>query len=454
MPNHPLCVLIADDEAAMRMVLDMRLRDWGYETLLAVDGEEAERLAQKHHPDIVVSDVVMPGLGGLELLRSLKQGNPARPVILLTAQGTIDMAVEAMKQGALDFITKPLDYDKLKSVLDAAQQDILLRQQSRRVSAQLEKSSGFGPFVGTSAKMREVYQLLETLAQSDAYALLTGESGTGKELAARAIHTQSSRAQGPFIAINAAAIPETLMESEMFGHEKGSFTGATGTRPGCFELAHRGTLFLDEIAEMPVALQPKLLRVLEDGRVRRLGASQEFAFDVRVLAATNRDPREAVETGKLREDLLYRLNIFQVVLPPLRDRKEDLPGLVQNFLNEMNAKHHSFVVALRPEALERLQAYRWPGNVRELRNVLERAVILAKGEWIELSHLPPYLRAEEERKGTQIVVPHGATAAETERELILKTLEQTGNNKAEAARRLGLDVKTIRNRLKSYGVNA
>ena len=454
MPNRPLCVLVADDEAAMRLVLDMRLRDWGYETLLAADGEEAERLAQKCNPDIVVSDVVMPGLGGLELLRSLKKGDAARPVILITAQGTIDMAVEAMKQGALDFITKPLDHNKLKAVLDAAQQDILLRRQSRRITTQLEKGSGFGPFVGTSAKMREVYQMLETLAHSDASALLSGESGTGKELAARAIHSHSGRANGPFIAVNAAAIPETLIESEMFGHEKGAFTGAVATRPGCFELAHRGTLFLDEIAEMPAGLQPKLLRVLEDGRVRRLGAAQEFAYDVRVLAATNRDPREAVEKGLLREDLFYRLNIFQVVLPPLRDRKDDLPGLVQRFLNELNAKHHSSVVALRPEALERLQAYRWPGNVRELRNVLERAVILAKGEWIEISHLPPYLRADEERQGSQIVVPPGATAAETERELILKTLEQTRNNKAETARRLGLDVKTIRNKLKSYGIRS
>ena len=454
MPVRPLCVLIADDEAAMRMVLEMRLRDWGYETVLAADGEEADRLAQKYHPDIVLSDVVMPGLGGLELLRSLKQGDPARPVILITAQGTIDMAVEAMKQGALDFITKPLDHEKLKSVLEAAQQDIRLRRESHRMTTQLEKSSGFGPFVGTSAKMREVYQMLETLAGSDASALLSGESGTGKELAARAIHSHSKREQGPFIAINAAAIPETLMESEMFGHEKGAFTGAVSTRPGCFELAHRGTLLLDEIAEMPAALQPKLLRVLEDGRVRRLGAPQEIAFDVRVLAATNREPREAVEKGLLREDLYYRVNVFHVVLPPLRERKDDLPGLVQHFLNELNAKHHCSVVALRQETLERLQGYRWPGNVRELRNVLERAVILAKGEWIELSHLPPYLRAEEDRHGTQIVVPQGATAAETERELILKTLEQTGNNKAETARRLGLDVKTIRNKLKTYGIRS
>ena len=452
MPNRTLTVLVADDEDAMRAVLEMRLKDWGYETVLAADGGEAEQLAQKRHPDIILSDVVMPGPSGLDLLRLLKKSDAVRPVILMTAQGTIDMAVEAMKQGALDFITKPLDYDKLKAVLEAAKQDVVLRRQSHRLNTQMEKTAGFGPFVGSSPQMREVYQLLETLAQSDASALLTGESGTGKELAARGIHAHSARVNGPFIAINAAAIPESLIESEVFGHEKGAFTGAVGTRPGCFELAHRGTLFLDEIAEMPVALQPKLLRVLEDGRVRRLGASHEFTFDVRVLAATNRDPKEAVEKGQLREDLLYRLNVFQVVLPPLRERKDDLASLVQHFLKELNAKHQTSVVAVRPDAMEKIQNYRWPGNVRELRNVLERAVILAKGEWIEQSHLPPYLRAEEDGRGAAVSPPKAATVAETEKELILQTLQQTGNNKAEAARRLGLDVKTIRNKLKSYGM--
>ena len=451
--NRPLRVLIADDEAAMRMVLEMRLKGWGYETFLASDGEEAERMVQEVQPDIILSDVMMPGMSGMQLLRSLKEGDSARPVILVTAQGTIDIAVEAMKMGALDFITKPLDYEKLKAVLAAAQEDVQLRRQSRKLTTQLEKTSGFGSFVGTSPQMKEVYQLLETIGKSDASALLTGESGTGKELAARAIHTNSARAHGPFIAVNAAAIPETLIESELFGHDKGAFTGASGSRPGCFELANRGTLFLDEIAEMPVALQPKLLRVLEDGRVRRLGAAQEFAFDVRVIAATNRDPREAIEKGMLREDLFYRLNVFQVCLPPLRERKEDMAGLVQHFLKEMNSKHQTAVVAVRPDAFEKLLAYRWPGNVRELRNVLERAVILAKGEWIEMTHLPPYLRTDDGAPGPPVSISKGATAAETERELILKTLELTGNNKAETARRLGLDVKTIRNKLKTYGVN-
>ncbi len=435
----------------MRMVLEMRLQGWGYDVLTAGEGEEAQQLAEAHSPDLVLTDVVMPGLSGLELLHALQQGDPGRPVILMTAQGTIDMAVEAMKQGALDFLTKPLDYVKLKSVLDAAQKDIALRRQSRRLVSQLEKSQTFGPFVGNSRRMREVYQVLESLAGSDAAAIISGESGTGKELAARAIHERSARARGPFIAINAAAIPETLMESEIFGHEKGAFTGAVGLRQGCFELANHGTLFLDEIAEMPLTLQPKLLRVLEDGRVRRLGGSHEIALDVRLIAATNRDPQDAVHKGALREDLFYRLNVFHVVLPPLRDRKEDLPSLVQHFIVELNARHHTDVVAVRPEALERLKSYHWPGNVRELRNVLERAVILAKGEWIEISHLPPYLRDGDGGSRNRLIL-EASTAADAERELILKTLQQTGNNKAEAARRLGLDVKTIRNKLKAYGI--
>jgi DNA-binding NtrC family response regulator len=453
MAARALKVLVVDDDSAMRMVLEARLRNWGYTVFAASDGAEAETSANSQGPDIVISDVVMPGLSGLELLQSLKRGNPHRPVILITAEGTIDMAVDAMKQGAQDFITKPLDYSKLQAILEATEKDIDLRRESSNLASKIEKASGFGAFLGSSKRMKEVYELLESLASSDASAIITGESGTGKELAARAIHERSSRASGPFIAINSAAIPETLIESEIFGHEKGAFTGALGVRAGCFELAHRGTLFLDEIGEMPAPLQPKLLRVLEDGKVRRLGGSQEFAFNVRVIAATNLDPKSAVQSGKLREDLYYRLNVFTVTLPPLREHKDDIATLAQHFIQDYNAKHKTAVVAARPEALERLKSYSWPGNVRELRNVIERAVILAKGEWIEPSHLPPYLRASESPPEAKIVLPLGLTAADSERELILKTLEQTGNNKAETARRLGLDVKTIRNKLKSYGMH-
>jgi DNA-binding NtrC family response regulator len=447
-------ILIVDDEAAMREVLEMRLQEWEFEVCLAEDGVEGSEMAGSFDPDIVISDVVMPQLSGMDLLKSLKAGDPNRPVILVTAQASIDLAVEAMKQGAQDFITKPIDYSKLRLILSRAEQEIALRRESRKLAAQLERGARFEQFVGTSKPMRDVYELISNVATSDAPVIITGESGTGKELAARTIHALSLRAKGPFMAVNAAAIPENLMESEMFGHERGAFTGATGVRAGCFELADRGTLFLDEIAEMPLALQPKLLRVLEDRRVRRVGGSQEFLVDVRVLAATNKEPRSAVENGKLREDLFYRLNVFTVALPPLRDRKSDIPLLVQAFIREFNAKHNAQVESCRIEALELLKAYSWPGNVRELRNIMERAVILAKGPWIETSHLPAYvLNPTAAENSSRAAAPKGVTAAEAEKDLILRTLQETGNNKAETARRLGLDVKTIRNKLKAYGIN-
>lgn len=447
-------ILIVDDEAAMREVLEIRLQEWGFEVCLAEDGMEGKEKAESRNPDIVISDIIMPQYSGMDLLRILRAGNPSRPIILMTAQATIDLAVEAMKLGALDFVTKPIDYSKLKAILDAAEAEIILREESDRLSMQLEKGAGFASFVGVSRPMQEVYELISSISSTDASVFIAGESGTGKELAARTIHDRSSRGSGPFVAINAAAIPENLLESEVFGHEKGSFTGATGARQGCFESANHGTLFLDEIVEMPVALQPKLLRVLEDRIVRRVGGSQEFQVDVRVLAASNQDPRKAVEAKKLREDLFYRLNVFTVTLPPLRERKEDIPLLVRAFIQEFNKKHNSQVESCRGETLNLLRAYSWPGNVRELRNILERAVILAKGAWIEPSHLPAYIQSPG-GSGAFSNAPysHGSIAAEAEKDLILRTLQETGNNKAEAARRLGLDVKTIRNKLKVYGMN-
>jgi DNA-binding NtrC family response regulator len=447
-------VLIVDDEAAMREVLEMRLQDWGFDVILAEDGKEGQEKVESCDPDIVISDVIMPRFSGMELLQILGTGISSRPIILMTAQATIDLAVDAMKHGALDFITKPIDYNKLRAILEMAEQEIALRQESHKLSQQLEKGAGFGSFIGTSKPMREVYDLISSISHSDASVIITGESGTGKELAARTIHDLSSRSKGPFIAINAAAIPENLLESEVFGHEKGSFTGATGARAGCFELANHGTLFLDELVEMPILLQPKLLRVLEDRRVRRVGGSQEFQVDVRVLAASNQEPRNAIENKKLREDLFYRLNVFTVALPPLRLHKTDIPLLVRAFIQEFNNKHNSQVESCKAETLELLSEYYWPGNVRELRNVLERAIILAKGAWIEPSHLPPYIQNPPiSNNRVEIPLQLGVTAAEAEKELILRTLRATENNKAEAARRLGLDVKTIRNKLKIYGVD-
>ncbi len=450
-PPGALTVLVVDDEPAMREVLETRLSAWGYTVITAADAEEGRSLAESRRPDVVVSDIVLPGMTGLDLLRSLQAGDPDRPVLLITAYGGVDQAVEAMKAGARDFLTKPLDYDKLRAALAVVGEEAPVRRRAHQLRTALAGSTPRHALVGESAAIAALRTLLETVAASDASVILTGESGTGKELAARTIHESSRRRSGPFIAINAAAIPEGLLESELFGHEKGAFTGAVGSRAGCFEQADRGTLLLDEIAEMPVALQPKLLRVLEEGRVRRLGGVRELAFDVRVIAATNRDPEDAVERGVLRRDLFYRLNVFTVPLPPLREREGDIAFLAQHFIGEFNRKHGMSVEGVSSAAAERLDSYSWPGNVRELRNVIERAVILARRGFIDTTHLPPFLQRGTRPGLATIPIPVGASAAEAERLLILATLERVGNNKAEAARRLGLDVKTIRNKLRSWG---
>jgi DNA-binding NtrC family response regulator len=327
-----------------------------------------------------------------------------------------------------------------------------MRRKAKRLSARVEEEGGMGDFVGASKPIREVFQIVESVAQRDVSVMITGESGTGKEVVARTIHKLSRRENKPFVAINAAAIPESLIESELFGHERGAFTGAVATRQGVFEQANGGTLLIDEVAEMPMALQPKLLRVLADGRVRRLGGSYEFEFDVRVLAATNRDPLRAIEEGKLREDLYYRLNVVPIALPALRLRVDDIPLLVQRFVNEFNSKHRLQIEGATDEAMSMLRGYPWPGNVRELRNVIERSVVLAKGDWIEDKDLPPYVRDPSLRPEKLVFSVGETTVADAEKELILKTLERAGNNKAEAARQLGVDVKTIYNKLKSYGI--
>jgi DNA-binding NtrC family response regulator len=446
-------ILVVDDDPAMRESFDVLLESWGFDVLQAKDAREAKDLAARHDPDIVITDVVMPEISGLELLRDLKAGNPQRPVLLITARGSIDMAVEAIKQGARDFLTKPVtDFAKLKALLDDAEREIELRRKTKRLAANVETEGLFGDFVGASKPMREIFDLIEMVAGRDVSVIVTGESGTGKELVAQAIHRLSPRSEKPFIAVNAAAIPDTLIEAEIFGHERGAFTGAIGTRPGCFEQAHGGTLFLDEITEMPMPLQPKLLRVLADGRVRRLGGNHEFEFDVRVLVATNRDPLQALKEGKLREDLYYRLNVFSIALPPLRERQDDIPLLAQRFIKEFNAKHRTSIEGISDEAAEMLKQYPWPGNVRELRNIVERAVVLTKADWIDSAVLPPYIRSAASSEQKLVLDVGATTMADAERALIIRTLERTGNNKAEAARQLGVDVKTIYNKLKAYNI--
>jgi DNA-binding NtrC family response regulator len=446
-------VLVVDDDPTMRDVLEMRLQEWGFQVLLAADAREASQLVREENPDLVLSDVVIPEMSGLELLREMKLNDPDRPVLLLTAHATVEMAVEAIKGGALDFLTKPLSYPKLRVVLEQALRDRELLDRSRNVVTKLQKNKGFGPFVGTSPQMAEVYALIRDLAANDASVLITGESGTGKELAAQTIHDRSARSEKSFVAVNAAAIPRELVESELFGHERGAFTGASQDRMGCFELADGGTLLLDEIGEMPMELQPKLLRLLDEARFRRVGGKREITVNVRTISATNQDPREAVQEGTLREDLYYRLNVVTLRLPPLRHRTGDIGLMAQYYLDVFRRKHQSEARALREETLDALERYRWPGNVRELKNVMERAVILARGEWTEPSHLPPYIRDPAEKDTKRLSFPSGLTAAVVEKHLILQTLDETDNNKAEAARRLDLNVKTIRNKLKAYGID-
>jgi DNA-binding NtrC family response regulator len=441
-------VLIVEDDAAARVGLEQLVKSWGFLAESAVDGEDALAKVTTFRPSIVISDLVMPRMDGLELLRALHAQGADVTTLLLTAQGTVDTAVEAMKEGAYDYLTKPVDIQRLKILLDK----IVERQETlREVKAlrrQLREHGTFGPMIGNSPEMRKIYQVVEQAAPTGAAVLIMGESGTGKELVAQTIHQLSPRAGFPFIAINCAAIPETLLESEIFGHEKGAFTGASDRRAGCFELADRGTLFLDEIGEMTPTTQVKLLRVLQEQKFRRLGGRHEQTVDVRVIAATNIDPLEAVQKGKLREDLYYRLNVFAMRLPPLRERREDLPLLVQAFIAEFNARNQKSIAAVDHEAMRILEQFSWPGNVRELRNVIERATILATGPFIEPRHLPPMLTdVPVPARQPQMALAPGITVDEAERRLIMMTLEHTRHNKTRAAEILGISLKTLHNKL-------
>jgi len=439
-------VLVVEDDATSRLGLTELVRTWGFATDAAADGEEALRRVTDFRPSIIITDLVMPRMGGLELLHALRQEGSDLTVVILTAQGTVETAVEAIKEGAYDYLTKPVEPQRLKILLDK----IVERQETRRevkvLRRQLRDSGSFGRMTGASPEMRKVYQVIEQAAPTAASVLISGESGTGKELVAQTIHQLSPRARMPFVPLNCAAIPETLLESEIFGHEKGAFTGALERREGCFELADRGTLFLDEIAEMTPTTQVKLLRVLQERRFRRLGGRAEQAVDVRVIAATNAHPPAAVKDGRLREDLYYRLNVFAIELPPLRQRKDDLPLLIQSFLSEFNGRNGKAVAAVEASAMRMLEQYHWPGNVRELRNVIERAVILCAGEFIEAAHLPPLVPAAPEAAAAVSLRP-GMTVDQAEEQLIRLTLEHTRDNKTRAAEILGISLKTLHNKL-------
>ena len=449
-------ILIVEDDAHERQGLADLLSLWGYETETAADGSEALEKMSSFNPAVVISDLRMPRVTGMELLREVHEVHPGLNFIMLTGQGTIEQAVEATKLGAFNFLEKPVDTKRLEVEL----RNCLERHESER---QLEaahrrlRDLGFlGNIVGRSKKMQEVTSLISQIAPSRASVLITGESGTGKELVARTIHDLSPRRAQPFVAVNCAAIPETLMESEVFGHEKGAFTGAIERRVGCFELADGGTLLLDEIGEMPSATQAKLLRVLEDSKVRRLGSKSEISVDVRVLAATNKVPEEAVAKGQLRSDLYFRLNVVNIVMPPLRTHLEDLEELTTTLLDDLKQKHNRATVkGVDGEVLQAFHRYNWPGNVRELRNVLERMLVTCTGDNLSVHELPRgFGRTGLAETGDQLRLRPGMTVAEAERRLIFETLDSTQNNKTRAAELLGISLKTLHNKLKEYGAQS
>jgi DNA-binding NtrC family response regulator len=456
-------VLIVDDEPDSRAALALLLSGWGYEVLEAYDGSDALDLAVEFRPAVVVSDLVMPGMDGLALLEALRTELPASSVILLTGHGTVETAVSAMKEGAYDYLTKPVDVRRLRALVAKAAEKTEVLREVTLLRRQLGSVTSMGQLIGSSPPMQDIYRIVHQAASTNAPVLIAGESGTGKELVARTIHSLSSRGKGPFVAVNCSAIPETLLESELFGHERGAFTGALERRAGYFELADQGTLFLDEIAEMSAALQAKYLRVLQDGVIRRLGSKTELKVDVRIIAATNKDPVAAMKQGTFREDLYYRLNVFSLTMPTLRSRKEDIALLADAFIAEFAAKYAKPAKALSEDALEMLKRHAWPGNVRELRNCIERAVVESDEVHIPASLLsigghrlipvpPPVLPSAPASDGAG-APPAGMTLDEAERILILKTLAALGNNKTRAAESLGISLKTLHNKLRRYNAS-
>lgn len=457
MPNNhasPERILIVEDEENARKGYEALLRKWDCEVLGVGSGEEALAKFPEFAPRVILADVELPGMNGLEFVRQLGDEILRIPVIIITGRGSDERSVQAIEAGAFWYIEKPLKPPVLRALLDRALGRVRDQKAVAALTRQLREAGKLGTLVGASAAMQEVMHQVEMAAPSTASVLITGETGSGKEMVARSIHMLSPRAARPFVAINCSAIPESLMESEIFGHERGAFTGAAERRIGCFELADGGTLLLDEIGEMPAPTQAKLLRVLEDQKVRRLGSKVETPVDVRVLAATNKNPEQAVSEGLLRQDLYFRLNVFHIHLPPLRDHKEDLPMLIERLLEEISEKHGKRVSSVGADVLELFKSYPWPGNVRELRNVLERSAIACDRGTIGRSHLPPefgHVSATTAPGGLAgIRFPVGTTVDAVEQELIVQTLAATGQNKTRAAELLGISLKTLHNKLKEY----
>jgi len=454
----PAQVLVVDDDSEQRSDLAEMVKSLGYQVATATDGEDALAKLNSFPANAILTDLVMPRMDGAALLRVLAERGDRTPTIVLTGLGSIDQAISFVHDlKAFWFLEKPVQAGVMRTLLDRALQQNLLIEETQRLNRQLSYRGVLDELTGDSPSMKEIFSLIQQVAPTTASVFINGESGTGKELVARAIHRLSPRNGGPFVAVNCAALPDTLVESELFGHEKGAFTGAVERRAGCFEQAHNGTLLLDEIGEMPIGTQAKLLRVIEESRVRRLGGKSDLPFAVRVLAATNRAPEEAIRNNRLREDLYYRLNVFQISLPPLRDRKQDIPSIAAALLGDLNKKHGTRVTHLHPDVLQRFNAASWPGNVRELRNVIERAVIMAGEGEIQLSHLPgdsaPVKRdvAPQASSDNVLRMPVGARMDEVEEAYFRLTLKYTQDNKTRAAELLGISLRTLHNRILTYG---
>lgn len=445
-------ILLVEDEEKLRRALELHLRSMGFEVTVAPNAEEA--LSAIDRSDLILTDLRLPGMDGVELLSRVRLTNSVSPVILMTAYGTVESAVEAMRKGASDFLTKPFSLDHLSSVVERALEMRALRDENRKLREELGKRYDMEHIIGRSAPMQEVFQLVMRVAQAKSTVLIAGESGVGKDLIARAIHFHSPRRDRPFVKINCTAIPENLMESELFGYEKGAFTGAATAKPGKFEDANTGTVFLDEIGDVTPAVQVKLLRVLQEREFERLGSNKTIGIDVRVIAATNQDLRAALEQGTFREDLFYRLNVVPINMPPLRKRKEDIPYLAEYFLAKFAKESGRHIESLGAEALQLLESHYWPGNVRELENVIERAVVLSRGNVLTASDI----RIDDVRKGPMaaddLFLPPGMTLDEYEKWLVTEALRRSKGNKSQAARLLGITRNAFRYRLSQTGLES
>jgi DNA-binding NtrC family response regulator len=447
-------ILIIEDEAKMRRLLELNLGDDGFKTVSAGDAETGLKLLASEPVHLVLTDLKLPGMSGLDFLQTAKQQNPALPIVVMTAFGSVETAVEAMKAGASDYVLKPFSLAEMRMVVHKELDNSRLREENRSLREALGQKYSHPNIIAISPKMQEVLATVERVAPTNSTVLLGGESGVGKDLIARAIHEKSRRASGPFIKINSTAIPENLLESELFGYEKGAFTGAATSKPGKFELADKGTLFLDEIGDVPPAIQVKLLRVLQEREFERLGGTRTIKVDVRLLAATNRDLRAALEDGTFREDLYYRLNVVPIDIPPLREHKEDIPGLTNLFLARFtkDSGREEKIAGISPAAMQLLVGHYWPGNVRELQNVIERGCALTSDSQLELADIQ--LDSPRNRSGTgpDRFLPDGMTLDQWEDEMIREALKRAGGNKSQAARLLGLSRNALRYRLSKIGI--